>query len=191
MRTISLRDASVGDCEHIAQLYMMASDGLADYVWHLHQDGETDLVDVGARRFSRRNTRFSFENCLIGELDGRVVAMAHCYEMDTSQDVPFSDDPVLAPFVALRQNKSLFLSGLAVYREHRTNGVGNHLMTAVFDRAREKGLPEVSLICFEENEGALRLYKKLGFQERARKPVVPHRALHYSSGDVILMTKRV
>lgn len=191
MRTITIRPATVDDCEDIAQLYMIASDGLAEYKWPFHQDGEPDLIDVGARRFSRKNFRFSYENCLIGELDGRVVAMAHCYNMDEGVQLERENDPVLRPFYELRENGSLFLSGLAVYQEHRTNGVGSHLMRAVFNLARERNRPSVSLICFEENEGALRLYRKLGFQERDRRRVVPHKALHYQSGDMILMSKLV
>jgi RimJ/RimL family protein N-acetyltransferase len=64
-------------------------------------------------------------------------------------------------------------------------------MASVDDRARALGRPRVSLICFERNEGAMRLYRRLGFEELARRAVVPHPLLHYSDGDAVLLARVV
>jgi ribosomal protein S18 acetylase RimI-like enzyme len=64
-------------------------------------------------------------------------------------------------------------------------------MAAVDERARAVDRPRVSLICFERNEGAMRLYRRLGFEELARRPVVPHPLLHYPDGDAVLLAKAV
>jgi hypothetical protein len=45
------------------------------------------------------------------------------------------------------------------------------------------------LICFERNEGAMRLYRRLAFAEIARRTVVVHPALHYHEGDAVLLTR--
>jgi ribosomal protein S18 acetylase RimI-like enzyme len=55
--------------------------------------------------------------------------------------------------------------------------------------ALAKGLPRISLICFERNENAFEFYRKRGFQEIGRRPVVPHPPLHYQDGDAVLMVR--
>jgi len=49
--------------------------------------------------------------------------------------------------------------------------------------------PRVSLICFEANEAAMQLYRRLGYVEVDRRPVVPHPCLHYSDGDALLLVR--
>ena len=56
---------------------------------------------------------------------------------------------------------------------------------------RRSGAGNVSLICFERNEGAMRLYRRLGFSEIDRRPIVPHPSLHYRDGDALLMAREV
>ena len=63
-------------------------------------------------------------------------------------------------------------------------------MASVDDQARALDRPRVSLICFERNEGAMRMYRRLGFKELARRPVVPH-SLHYAGGDAVLLARAV
>jgi ribosomal protein S18 acetylase RimI-like enzyme len=53
-----------------------------------------------------------------------------------------------------------------------------------------KGLQKLSLIVFEQNAGAKRLYDRLGYREVAREAIVPHPLIHYS-GDAILMVKEI
>ncbi len=62
-------------------------------------------------------------------------------------------------------------------------------MAAVNRRARELALPRISLICFERNEGATRLYRRLGFRKIDRRALVPHPALHYQDGDAVLLAR--
>ena len=82
---------------------------------------------------------------------------------------------------------SLYIAGLALFEKYRSNGIGSALMDAVTVRARASGLRKVSLICFERNERALKLYQKRGFVEIDRRKVVPHPCLHYTDGDALLM----
>ena len=56
--------------------------------------------------------------------------------------------------------------GVAV--PHRGKGVGKALMRGVLDVARERGLRELWLEVLVQNEPAIRLYEKLGF-ERVRE----------------------
>ena len=57
-------------------------------------------------------------------------------------------------------------------------------------KTREMGLTKLSLIVFEQNKGAKKLYDTLGYKEAAREQVVEHPLIHHT-GDAILMVKHL
>lgn len=188
-----IRPARPEDCGDIARLFMISSDGLAEYIWRqVAEDGES-LLETGRRRYARQDVAFSYQNCLVAEEGGRVVAMLHCFPMPpreaTSNDTGEKVDPVLQPYAELEDPGSLYVSGVAVACEHRERGLGRRLMEQAQARAETLGLPRVSLICFEANQTALQLYRRLGYVEVDRRPVVPHPCLHYREGDALLLVR--
>jgi RimJ/RimL family protein N-acetyltransferase len=54
--------------------------------------------------------------------------------------------------------------GIAIHSGHRQQGVGIALMEAIIQQAVSDGYPSVSLSVDPENQAAVRLYKKLGFE---------------------------
>jgi ribosomal protein S18 acetylase RimI-like enzyme len=50
-----------------------------------------------------------------------------------------------------------------VREEVRGRGIGRALLEAALERFAARGLTEVSVSTFPDNEGALRLYRSLGF----------------------------
>ena len=57
------------------------------------------------------------------------------------------------------------IAGVGVADAARGRGVGSLLVSAAEDWCRSKGLPEVTLHCYVANEGAHRLYGRLGFED--------------------------
>jgi ribosomal protein S18 acetylase RimI-like enzyme len=55
------------------------------------------------------------------------------------------------------------IAELFVREEMRGRGVGRALLQAALERFAARGLTEVSVSTFPDNEGALRLYRSLGF----------------------------
>ncbi len=190
MEEVRLRPAEKADSPAIARLFLISSDGLAEYIWSRIAGPGEDLAAVGARRYAREGVAFSYQNCLIAERGGEVAGMLHAFPMERDPEAAPEADPVLRPYSELEDHGSLYLSGVALFPQHRGRGIGTRLMAAAEERARGLGLPRVSLICFERNEGAMRLYRRLGFEEIARRPVVPHPTLHYADGDAILLARR-
>jgi ribosomal protein S18 acetylase RimI-like enzyme len=184
---LRVRRARQEDAAEIARLFLVSSDGLAAYIWtRLAAPGETP-AEVGARRYARTGTAFSFENCLFATVDGAVAGMAHAFPMPARAADEVEDDPVLAPYAALEDAGSLYVSGLAVDERRRGRGIGGALMDHVEALAVAKGCPRVSLICFEQNEGAMRFYRRRGYREIARRPLVPHATLRYAGGNAVLL----
>ena len=96
----------------------------------------------------------------------------------------------MKPFCEFAAVKSLYISGIATNPEYRNRGIGTGLMEQMITRARNLDLPKLSLLAFEQNQGAVRLYERLGFKIVDRNPVMPHPLIHYT-GDVVLMTATV
>lgn len=189
MDEVTLRPARPEDSPAIARLFLISSDGLAAYIWsRLAAPGE-DLAAVGARRYAREGVAFSYRNCVIAECEGEVAGMLHTFPMAHDPEATPETDPVLRPYSELEDPGSLYVSGVALFPGRRGSGIGTRLIAAAKARARDLGLPRLSLICFERNEGAMRLYRRLGFREIARRPLVPHPMLHYAEGDALLLVR--
>ncbi len=186
---IVIRAARRADARDIAELFLISSDGLATYIWSRLAEPGQSLEDVGAARYARDGVAFSYQNCEVMESDGDVIAMAHAFVMDPRAPDDVEDDPVLKPYAELEDPDSLYLSGLAVRPEFQGQGLGSQLLYRVHDNAAMLGCPRVSLICFERNEGAYRLYRREGYTELARRPLVPHPSLHFTDGDILLLAK--
>ncbi len=184
-----LRPALRGDSRDIARLFRISSEGVADYIWSkLAKEGQS-LIDVGCARYARGGVDFSYRNCIVAEQAGRVIAMLHGFEMTADADAKEETDPVLRPYRELEIPGTFYVSGVAAFARHRGRGIGSELMTAAEGRARDMGLGALSLIVFEENEGAHRLYERIGYVAIDRRPVVPHRLIRVAGGDAILMQK--
>jgi GNAT superfamily N-acetyltransferase len=191
---VVLRPAAPGDCRRIAELFRVSSDGVADYIWSQLQPDHpgASLVEIGARRYAREKTAFSYQNCLVAEHRGEVIGMMHAFVIAPAEEPAAARavDPVLRPYAELEQPGSLYISALAVVPPHRGQGLGRRFLAAARERARRLGCPALSLICFDQNEGAKRLYEREGFTIIDRRDVVPHPLIH-AAGTALLMVSPV
>jgi len=189
--TLVLRPALKTESRIVAELFEIASDGVASYVWSTLQEDFPDLslLEIGQHRYERENTAFSYQNCLMATGEGRVLGMMHAYAIEAPTN-PGPDappvDPVLKPYSELEASGTLYIAGVAVWPDDRGQGVGMHLLEAARARARGLGLRELSLLCFAGNTGARRFYERAGFVVVDWRPVVPHPMIRHT-GDVLLM----
>jgi ribosomal protein S18 acetylase RimI-like enzyme len=63
------------------------------------------------------------------------------------------------------RGKQGWIGGMGVVPEHRRQGIGRQMMEYLIQQAREHGLEEVKLEVIEENVGAHKLYRDLGFED--------------------------
>ena len=187
---MSIGPARKDDARELAELYVLATDGVCQYVWSTMAGGDESLLDVGERRFAQSGTNFSFQNCLVARAAGGAIAgLMFAYPMVVGDDHEPTDDPVLAPFDALDEGGTFYVAGLVVRDEYRCNGLGRYLMRRAEDMARSHGYDRMSLLCFEANEQATRLYRSLGYGTTKRADIVPHPMIKIESGGLMLMTK--
>jgi len=185
---IEFRAAKKEDCRTIAELYSISSDGVADYIWSkLAEDGE-NILDVGQRRYEQEESVFSYKNCIIAERDKKIAGMLVAFPMKC--DGKIAEDPVLAPYSKLEADNSFYICGVALKPEYRGQGIGTQLIKLAEQQARMRKFHTLSLVVFEQNERAIKLYKALGYREVSREKIVQH-PLIQATGDAILMTKEI
>jgi L-phenylalanine/L-methionine N-acetyltransferase len=59
--------------------------------------------------------------------------------------------------------------GMSVSREHRRHGIGASLLQALFTWTKGAGVSRVELEVFENNDAAIRLYERMGFEHEGRR----------------------
>jgi ribosomal protein S18 acetylase RimI-like enzyme len=171
-----MRDAGKSDCADLARLVNLAGEGLPLYLWRqMAEDGE-DPWEIGRERAARDSGSFSFRNSVVAEVGGKIAGAIIGYPIATE---PETIDTANTPnmFVPLLELENLaagtwYINAVAVFPEARGLGVGSKLMRHAEQRASELGLRGPSLIVSDANQGARRLYERLGYTEVARRPMI-------------------
>lgn len=193
----SIRPATVQDAREIASLIAISSDGVAVIEWAEAAKAEgVEPLDIGERVYRNPEGDYSWRNCTILEKDDKVAGMLLAFAMpaaearDPKQRPTIDDTNVFAPYMYLEEPDSWYICGVALYPEHRGKGLGTRLMNLASDQARQNGYKTLSLVAFAQNEGSVRLYKRLGFKVVDHAPVIPHSLIHYN-GKALLMVSRL
>lgn len=74
----------------------------------------------------------------------------------------------LIPFNS-QGRKFYLIANVAVHPDHRRHGIARSLTARAIEHAQRRNADSVWLHVREENEGAIQLYRSLGFRERARR----------------------
>jgi len=195
----SFRAANVNDCPKIAQLFSIATDGVSNYVWSTLQADYPglSLLEIGTKRFASEQTDFSYQNCVVVEHNNEVVGMMVTFEASETESEPTSgvtnnseisssQPAFLAPYYRLKAPGTWYIAGLAVFPDFRGQGIGTQLLSITRQQAQQQGFQELSLLAFEQNTRAIKLYERNGFTVIDYAPVVPHKLIRYV-GNVLLM----
>ena len=89
-------------------------------------------------------------------------------DQNSVQFVVLIDNQVVGWCDIIRSDRTIFQHagtlGLGIIKEFRGKGIGNALIQAALDKAKNIGLTRIDLTVRSGNEHALRIYKKFGFQ---------------------------
>lgn len=186
-----MRPATREDARKIAELFAISSGGVAEYVWGTLAPEYPGLtpVEIGAQRYAGDRGNFSYKNCTVAELGGEVIGMLHAFPMEPAEGEEPREpvDPVLEPYARLEAPGTYYVSAMALLPGHRGKGLGTRMLEIARENARRSGCREVSLLVFGQNEGAVSLYERNGFEVIDRAAVVTHEKIRYT-GEVLLMT---
>jgi len=193
---IHIRPARKADAAALAVLMDMAGEGMASWVWSGMASGHETAFEVGCMRIRREEELFSYRNAsvLTASQDGaeEIAGMVLGYRLDDPFVLPdLAGMP--APFRPLLELEAKapgawYLNAMAVFSDFRGRRFGGRLLETAEALARESGASEIALIWAEENDLAAGLYKRFGYAERARRPIVPFPGIRLG-GDWVLLAK--
>jgi len=188
---ICYRPGGKADAREIAELMNIAGEGIPMVLWADAAPGDRDPMDTGTRKAAREDASFSYRNTRVAAAGGRIAGMVLAYRLPepSPRDIDgLSGLPALVrPMVELEHEVggSFYVNALAVRNGFRGRGVGTRLLRMVTPHARHAGCSLMSVGVFSENTGALRLYRREGFEVVGERPVAAHPC--YTRGDRTLM----
>jgi ribosomal protein S18 acetylase RimI-like enzyme len=182
--------ATPDDCLAIAELAQIAGDNMPGYFWEESRLPGQTLEQAGAERAKIANANFSYRNTLLARIDGDIAGMLLAYRLPSAADN--DEDPAdfpefVQPIIELEQcvPESFYINMLAAYPRFRGQGVGSALMARADGLALEAECELITLGVFETNEGALRLYRRLGFELIESRPMVA--SSYHPACDILLL----
>lgn len=192
-----IRPATPEDAREIAKLIEISSDGVAVIEWQEQAQKEhCDALDIGENTYRQDEGNYSWRNAVVVEKNREVAGMLLAFGMpdgpirDTTNRPSNDAKNVFAPYIYLEEPNSWYICGIAFYPEHRGQGLGSQLMQLAEEQAKQHGFKKLSLVAFEQNEGSVRLYRRLGYEVVDEAPVIAHPLIHYS-GKALLMVKMI
>lgn len=189
---MQIRDATREDAAALAYLIDLAGEGIPRYLWSQMCEAGEDVLLFGATRAAREEGAFSYRNARILTLDGEVAGMLLGYPLPDPVDLSDLEDAplVVRPLLELEALApgTWYINAIATYERFRGQGVASRLLAEAVRLARVAGVDRLSLIVDSDNRTAALLYEKLGFESRARRPVIPHPGSRHG-GDWMLMVK--
>jgi len=193
---LQIHPAAAADCDTIAKAIGISSAGYAQIGWQARQQDfpGLELIEIGTRLYAEDLQPFTWRNAVIARGDEPVGAML-CYGIDAGYESaePETDagnETDVYYTVRMEIPGSWYLCGMTVFETWRGRGVGSRLLEVAHVQAKENGYSRISLITFEQNEGAVRLYLRKGYEIVERRAIVPHPMIEYS-GDALLMAANV
>lgn len=167
-----IRTANRNDASKISELIYIIWN---DMELPLIQDNDKSVVlDVIKQSIEEGHYRNYFEHIHVFEVEGEVAGFINTYDGGDEEalesnwnKIDFKQDFKLegTPLPEKEADKGdLYIESIAVFSDYRGQGIASKLIEYIFNYGKEKGFKNVSLNCEVENEGAMKLYRKFGFE---------------------------
>ena len=173
---LPLRAGRISDADVLAELVNQAGEGMPLYLWERMAGPGENAWAVGRARAARETGAFSWRNAVMIEADDGTAAGCLIGYAIPDEVAPIPDD-MPAMFRPLQELENLapgswYVNVLAVLPGFRGRGLGRRLLEAADAIGREAGARAMSIIVADANEGARRLYARMGYAEVARRTMV-------------------
>ncbi len=189
-----IRKANRSDVNDIAKLALIAGEGIPAWFWKQSAADTQSMEDAGAAKLLSETENFSYRNVHVAVIDDKVAGMILAYRLPDEDNAEDLDElpEFIRPMVELEQcvPGSFYINMLATFPQYRNMSIGTKLMRMVDSLASDAGCSLTSIEVFAQNEGALRLYRRLGYEVAEKRRVVPHEC-HPYDGELLLLTRHV
>jgi ribosomal protein S18 acetylase RimI-like enzyme len=178
-----IRNAKIPDSEAIAALLLLA---MEDIIYKfIGKRDQAEALNFMKQFVSAENNQYSYENCLVAESNGKIVAALDLYD---GGELARLREPVIN-YVRSNFDKNFspedetqageyYIDSLGVQPELQGQGIGAQLLQFIIDKYVTQQRHTLGLLVDEENPDARKLYLKLGFKPAGSKTLVGKRMEH-------------
>jgi ribosomal protein S18 acetylase RimI-like enzyme len=175
---INLRIAQPEDASKIAPLMIEAGNGFYEFLFEGFGP-KSALVQIIEQMVSADKGPYGFQHYLIAERDGQFAGFANSFPAKSVRDqdpgaIPQERWDHIAPITEVMDWESFFFNSIGVLLDERRHGVGQALLESVLVRAKQLGFQSVTLLVWEGNDIARRLYERHGFAVVRTAILAPH-----------------
>ena len=188
-----IRKAKIEDKDTVIELVVEAIENLSNIFTGYEDDfmAKEKLKEM----FCCPKNRFSYDSCLVAEIDGQVVGSIISYPgsemkklneplIDNLRERFRGDDEMFLKYsLAIHESKEAFddeyyIDNLAVVAKYRGKGISRALIEETEKEGFNKGYNKISILADVNNEKAFRIYKKLEYEKDCELDVLGHRYHH-------------
>ena len=188
-----IRRAKIEDQDVVIELVVEAIENLSNIFTGYEENSlaKKKLKDL----YSLSKNRFSYDSCLVAEIDGEVAGSIMAYpgvEMKKLNEPlieklkeRFKDnEEVFREFSqAIQESKEAFddeyyIDNLAVVAKYRGRGISRALIEEAEKEGFTQGYNRISILADINNEKAFSIYKKMGYVEDCELAVLGHTYHH-------------
>lgn len=189
---MQIRAAHTEDSLAIAELALIAGDGIPAYFWEQSRKDGEELLDVGARNAASETDNFSYRNTWLAMIDDDIAGMLLAYKLpsaDEAEDTTHFPE-FIRPMIELEHcvPASFYVNMLASFPEYRDRGVGSALMKKAEELAKQNDCSLISLSVFDDKFSVVRFYERHHYKTIEQRKVIPHSS-HPHHGQILLMVK--
>ncbi len=167
-----IRQAKAEDAAQVAPLiYIILEDMELPFLEGVSKEMMLEMIEAS---FLRPDYRFSMENVMVKEIDGQVAGLLVSYHGEHAENMDDEWDGIQDMFGIVKKMPlfteqetwmgEYYLDSLVVDSAYRGQGIGKELLHAFKELAVAKNCEIIALNVEKANEGALNLYKKLGYE---------------------------
>lgn len=193
--SIIYRNARPEDCPKIAELIDLASGGIIEFLYHDLFPG-LQPVEVLSRGLEMGRYPYNYTTTIVAEVNGEVAGISQSYPsryhlITEKIRESFPSDRVahLEDFFEARVDNSWFLESLGVFPAWQGQGIGSRLLEMTMEKATEEGYPSICLLVFADNQAAIRLYRRKGFEEDRKVRVHRNELIPHTGGCILMKSQ--
>lgn len=195
MDELNLRYAVADDLDFVSRVVTEVSEGIVECLFAdlLPMQQASDVLRLA---FGRNVAPYVTENVILAEVGDQTAGLLFSYDACEQQIPTLMEhfltakriDPVREVLTATVDD-ALWVNTLWVNPQFRGRGLAQLLLEVAADKARDLSLKKIALHAFAENEAALGLYRKAGFEELKEVTLgAPLSARHPKGGRVLSKT---
>lgn len=188
-----IRKANFDDKSIVIDLVIEAIEDLGNI--YTGYDDINKVKDKMKDLFCYPQNRFSYDSCIVAEIDGNVAGSIMAYpgsDMSMLNELlieklrsrfELDDENFVRCSTAIIESKEAFddeyyIDNLAVLSQYRGRGLSKLLIDKVEKDGFSKGYNKISILADLNNNKAYNIYKKLGYKKDCELDVLGHRYHH-------------